>query len=45
MCQYIINQKVNMEDDTFLEITYTNNKVKKYFEDYNKMKKSCLLNG
>ena len=35
----IINQKVNSEGDMFVEITYINNRVKKYFEDYNKMQK------
>ena len=28
-----------MKGDALVEITYTNNKVKKYFEDYNKMQK------
>ncbi len=28
---------VNLEGGLLLKITYTNNKVKKYFEDYNKM--------
>ena len=45
MCHNIINQKVNLEGDILVEITYTNNKVKRYFEDYNKMQKSYLLSG
>ncbi len=39
MCHNIINQKVNLKGDILVEITYTNSKVKKYFEDYNKMQK------
>ena len=38
-CHNILNQKVNLKGDALVEITYTNNKVKKYFEDYNKMQK------
>ena len=40
-----INQKVNLKGDILVEITYTNNRVKKYFEDYNKMQKSYPLSG
>ncbi|EET60845.1 hypothetical protein BRYFOR_07308 [Marvinbryantia formatexigens DSM 14469] len=39
LCNNIINQKVNNEENILVEITYANNKVKKYFEDYNKMKR------
>lgn len=33
-CHNILNQKVNLKGDALVEITYTNNKVKKYFEDH-----------
>lgn len=39
ICHNVINQKVNLEGDVLVEITYANSKVKKYFEDYNKMQK------
>ena len=37
-CHNILNQKVNLKGDALVEITYTNNKVKKYyFEAYLKV--------